>query len=436
MRPRPVDEEVDEAVVVRGRLGLCRRAQLEQGTPEILDALAGRAREPEDAHDAVVLDLEHGRLRNEVDLVQHHGLRTRLEPGSVRLELGADRREPRGRVALARVDHVHEQPRPLEVRKELVAEPDSLARAFDQPGHVGDRRPRVRDPRQQGRLPGVRQADERSVGHELQPQLELGSLARQAGLGETRRLPGRRGEVLVPAPGRAASRSYDPRLQSRKVGDQLAVLVEDLSPHRNPELDGLPRRSVLQRAPARIALAGLEPTPAPEAGEIAEVGVGDEHDVAARAAVAAVRPTFRDVLLPAEVQAAVTAATRDHVDAGAVVERRFAALPRISSCRTPVHRAAPSARVPQLERLRRQSETLTKRRSPLCLNATVPGRVAKIVWSRPTPVPAPGRNFVPRWRTMIIPAFTSWPEKIFTPSIFGFESRPFRDEPSPFLCAI
>jgi hypothetical protein len=31
---------------------------------------------------------------------------------------------------------------------------------------------------------------------------------------------------------------------------------------------------------------------------------------------------------------------------------------------------------------------------------------------------------------------TTWPAKIFTPSIYGFESRPLRDEPSPFLCAI
>jgi len=30
----------------------------------------------------------------------------------------------------------------------------------------------------------------------------------------------------------------------------------------------------------------------------------------------------------------------------------------------------------------------------------------------------------------------SAPAKSFTPSICGFESRPFRDEPSPFLCAI
>jgi hypothetical protein len=34
---------------------------------------------------------------------------------------------------------------------------------------------------------------------------------------------------------------------------------------------------------------------------------------------------------------------------------------------------------------------------------------------------------------MIIPADTTWPSEIFTPSIFGFESRPFREEPSPFL---
>jgi len=34
---------------------------------------------------------------------------------------------------------------------------------------------------------------------------------------------------------------------------------------------------------------------------------------------------------------------------------------------------------------------------------------------------------------MIVPAVTPWPSKTLTPSIFGLESRPFRDEPSPFL---
>ena len=33
---------------------------------------------------------------------------------------------------------MHEHARALEVGEELVAEPDALARALDQPGHVGD----------------------------------------------------------------------------------------------------------------------------------------------------------------------------------------------------------------------------------------------------------------------------------------------------------
>ena len=74
-----------------------------------------------------------------------------------------------------------------------------------------------------------------------------------------------------------------------------------------------------------------------------------------------------------------------------------------------------------------------KRRSPVVLNTTLPSRLAKIVSSRPIPAPGPGRKRVPRWRTMIVPAVMLWPSKTLTPSIFGFESRPFRDEPSPFL---
>src|SRR6185503_757051 len=37
---------------------------------------------------------------------------------------------------------------------------------------------------------------------------------------------------------------------------------------------------------------------------------------------------------------------------------------------------------------------------------------------------------------MIEPAVTSWPANTFTPSRFAFESRPFFEEPRPFLCAI
>src|SRR3954449_8943087 len=52
------------------------------------------------------------------------------------------------------------------------------------------------------------------------------------------------------------------------------------------------------------------------------------------------------------------------------------------------------------------------------------------------PVPSPGLNFVPRWRTMISPPVTASPAKTFTPRRLAFESRPLRLEPRPFLCAI
>ena len=52
------------------------------------------------------------------------------------------------------------------------------------------------------------------------------------------------------------------------------------------------------------------------------------------------------------------------------------------------------------------------------------------------PTLAPAWNLVPRWRTMIEPAGTTWPPNTLTPSIFGWESRPLRVEPPPFFCAM
>src|SRR5690349_4881593 len=52
------------------------------------------------------------------------------------------------------------------------------------------------------------------------------------------------------------------------------------------------------------------------------------------------------------------------------------------------------------------------------------------------PAPSPGRKRVPRWRTMISPPVTTWPANTFTPRRFALESRPFRLEPRPFLCAM
>src|SRR5258708_28874385 len=69
-------------------------------------------------------------------------------------------------------------------------------------------------------------------------------------------------------------------------------------------------------------------------------------------------------------------------------------------------------------------------------NVTCPVTSAKSVSSLPWPTFSPGWCLVPRWRIRIVPALTSWPPKRFTPSRWPCESRPFVEEPPPFLCAM
>src|SRR6516164_2699563 len=52
------------------------------------------------------------------------------------------------------------------------------------------------------------------------------------------------------------------------------------------------------------------------------------------------------------------------------------------------------------------------------------------------PTCVPGWNLVPRWRTMMLPGTTISPPNFLTPSRLPRLSRPLRDEPPAFLCAI
>src|SRR3954451_3368957 len=79
---------------------------------------------------------------------------------------------------------------------------------------------------------------------------------------------------------------------------------------------------------------------------------------------------------------------------------------------------------------------LTTLRPPLAPNCTAPAARAKRVSSPPRPTLAPGWKWVPRWRTMISPALTTWPPKRLTPRRWALESRPLRDDEAPFLCAM
>src|SRR5450830_1847881 len=79
---------------------------------------------------------------------------------------------------------------------------------------------------------------------------------------------------------------------------------------------------------------------------------------------------------------------------------------------------------------------LTTLRPPFAPNWTEPASRANNVSSPPRPTLTPGWKCVPRWRTMISPALTTWPPKRFTPRRCALESRPLRVELAPFLCAI
>src|SRR5580692_11265330 len=79
---------------------------------------------------------------------------------------------------------------------------------------------------------------------------------------------------------------------------------------------------------------------------------------------------------------------------------------------------------------------LTARRPRTAPNCTFPRTSANSVSSPPRPTPWPGWKCVPRWRTMISPAFTNWPPYRLTPRRWALESRPLRLDDAPFLCAI
>src|SRR6476469_3393162 len=73
---------------------------------------------------------------------------------------------------------------------------------------------------------------------------------------------------------------------------------------------------------------------------------------------------------------------------------------------------------------------------PLSTNLMRPVILANKVSSLPRPTLRPGLTRVPRCRTMIVPPGTTCPPKALKPSRCALESRPFRELPKPFLCAI
>ena len=127
-------------------------------------------------------------------------------------------------------------------------------------------------------------------------------------------------------------------IRADEVGDRPALGVQDLRPDRHGELDALPVGAVPARAPAVAAAPCAIPRLAAERAQVAEMLVGLDRDVAAAAAVAAVRAAARHVLLAAEAETAIAAIPRAQFDVDFVNEhgrsgRVAARTPRLVQAR-------------------------------------------------------------------------------------------------------
>ena len=112
----------------------------------------------------------------------------------------------------------------------------------------------------------------------------------------------------------------------REVGDgHLAARVVDLRAQRDVDEGIVAAPARLAPALAVHAALGAQMPPEAERREVAHVRVGDQDDVAAVAAVAAVGAALRHELLAPEGDAPVTAATGLHDHVRAIVEVALAA---------------------------------------------------------------------------------------------------------------
>ena len=145
--------------------------------------------------------------------------------------------------------------------------------------------------RRRGRLPCVREPEQGGVGEQLEAELGGHLLPRQAGLGDARRPAGGGREAgCRHHPGRRERAAH----ALRRAQDRR----RDAPPRRKPAFDRYPKDDVLA-----VPAAAVRPLPVPpalgaevalptERRQVAQVGVGEQDDAAAAAAVTPSGPPF------------------------------------------------------------------------------------------------------------------------------------------------
>ena len=214
----------------------------------------------------------------------------------------------------------------------------AAVRRLDRAEHRRERRERIvgdlrlarsRCRRSSDDLPAFGRPTHRRVGEQLQPELERRLLAGQARLGEARRLPRRASRSGGCRGRRAPPRASDhARARMREVGDQLALVVEDLRPDRNVELDVSPSAPCLPE-PRPCRRGRLEASCASGTTDRSRrSGSATSTTSPPRPPSPPSGPPFGTYFSRRKLERAVAAAAGLHLDAGAIVEHRRRSLAR------------------------------------------------------------------------------------------------------------
>src|SRR5689334_166051 len=327
----------------------------------------------------------------------------------------------------------------------LVVDPhDAELRMQGRERIVGDFRLGVRQARQQRRFPGIRQPDQTGIGDQLEAQPHPEFASGPTRTGAARRLIRRALVMRVAETAITAAQQHDTLTRFGQVGEHgFLVVVEHLRPDRDAQHEVAPVRAGTVRPGPAAAVLGPEVLAVAIVDQSVQIVRGLEDDVAALATVATVRPAKLDELLAAKTHCAAAAIATFQVDFALVQEFHWIAgdLPnRIQTKRGAADRS-PSESVASGSVYSAASAgsgtTEMNLRPPIpSWNFTWPASSANSVWSRPIPTRSPGWNLVPRCRTIMLPGTTISPPNFLTPSRRPGLSRPLRDEPPAFLCAI
>ena len=273
----------------------------------------------------------------QVALVRGDELRPGGQLRAVALKLGVYRLEILHGVAplaAGDVHQVYQQPAAVDVPQKVVPQPGALARALDDAGDVrqheghvlvhihhaqvgeerremvvGDLRVRVGDHGEQRALAHVGEAHEPHVGQQLQLQQYAVALPGQARLGKAGDLARGGGEVLVAPAAAPAAAGHIVLAGGHVVHYRAAVRVAQKRAARDAQYDALAVLAGAALALAVLAVPGDELALIAEVHQRGHVAVGLKNDVAAAAAVAAVRPAGRHVFLAVEGHRPVPALT-------------------------------------------------------------------------------------------------------------------------------